>query len=116
EALFTFLYGEGEEQAVSAAELHRDARILAGALRQRGVGAGDIVPLVFDHGYDLVAAFWGAIYLGAVPTILPYVSRDTRSKNYVEHVRRLVRFTGAPNVVTMREIEETLAGGLADTG
>jgi len=110
--LFTFLHADREEESATAARLQRDARILATLLRERGVRQGEIVPLVFDHGYDLVRAFWGALYLGAVPTILPYVSRDAGAKNYVDNVRQLVRFTAAPNIVTTTGIEPALAGGL----
>src|SRR5262245_12850491 len=102
--IFTFLYPDRAAQTVSAGQLHDDAGRMAAILRGRGVRPGDVLPLALDHAYELVAAFWGAIYLGAVPTILPYVSRKDRSQFYLEQVGRLTRFASATTVVAMPEL------------
>src|SRR5262249_39070953 len=73
------------------------------------------LPLVFDHSYELLAAFWGAMYLGAVPTILPYLSNATRSKGYLAHLRRLIDFVHARAVVTTPESKTYLEKGLEDS-
>lgn len=112
--IFTFLYSDRDEQTVSAGQLHRDACSIAAFLSEHDVRPREIVPLVFDHSYELVATFWGAIYFGAIPTILPYVSHDTRSKSYLHHVARLVRFTEARTVVTLSNLQPFLDQGLAD--
>lgn len=114
--LLTFLQPDGEDRSITAAALDRDACRVAAALRDLGVRPGDILPLVFDHGYELVAAFWGAIYLGAIPTILPYLSRETRTRAYLDHVARLVRFVRAPTVVTTGAVAAYLREGLAADG
>jgi acyl-CoA synthetase (AMP-forming)/AMP-acid ligase II len=112
--IFTFLYADRDEQIITAGQLHHDASRIAAILRDQGVKRGDILPLTFDHGYELVATFWGAIYLGAVPTILPYLSPETRSQAYLEHVARLARFANATTVVTMSGFQSYLEQGLAD--
>jgi acyl-CoA synthetase (AMP-forming)/AMP-acid ligase II len=111
--ILTFLYSDRDEQTITAGQLHRDARRIAAILHGQGVRRGDILPLVFDHGYELVAPFWGAIYLGAVPTILPYVSPDRRSPADLERVGRLARFADAPSVVTTAAMQSYLDQGLA---
>jgi fatty-acyl-CoA synthase len=112
--IFTFLYPDREQQTVTAGQLDRDASLIAAVLHEYGVRPGDILPLVFDHGYDLVAAFWGAMYLGAVPTILPYISHESRSQAFLQQVGRLVRFANASTVVTTDESRAYLEHGLAD--
>jgi fatty-acyl-CoA synthase len=112
--LLTFLDPEREDHSVTAGELDRDARAIAAALRDAGVRPREIVPLVFDHGYELVATFWGAMYAGAIPTILPYLSREGRTRAYVDHVARLVRFVSAPTVVTTGSVADYLRDGLRD--
>jgi acyl-CoA synthetase (AMP-forming)/AMP-acid ligase II/thioesterase domain-containing protein/acyl carrier protein len=114
--LYTFLHSDREDQTVSAAQLHRDAGLAAALLRENGVKPGMILPLVFDHGYELVAAFWAAVYLGAVPTIMAYLPRESRSRTYLERLAQLVRFTGAETVVTTGAIEPYLRPGLAQVG
>lgn len=114
--LLTFVDPHRAAQTVTAAQLDRDARRIAVTLHHLGVKRGDLVPLMFEHGYELIATFWGSVYLGAVPSILPYVSREAPSKAYLEQTKRLARFTGATTLVTLRDFEETMRAGLADSG
>ena len=55
----------------SFAEVDRAARSLAGGLRARGVGAGDVVVLQLPNWVEAGIAFWAAAYLGAV--VVPIV-------------------------------------------
>ena len=48
------------------ADVDRSARALAGALRARGVGAGDVVVLQLPNWVEAGITFWAAAYLGAV--------------------------------------------------
>lgn len=114
--LFTFLYSNRDAQTICAGQLHRDAQAVAATLHVEGVRPGDIVPLVFDHGHTLLAAFWGAIYLDAVPTILPYVFRGARSQGYLAQVGRLVQFAKSSRVVCAAELTDYLRDGVADAG
>jgi fatty-acyl-CoA synthase len=113
--IFTFLHPERDPQSITAGQLHRDATQIAAMLHQHGVQREDILPLAFDHSYELVAAFWGAMYLGAVPAILPYVNREAPSQAYAEQVARLARFANAATVVTMGGFRSSLGRGLAGT-
>jgi acyl-CoA synthetase len=53
------------------ADVDRAARALAGSLRERGVGAGDVVLLQLPNWVEAGIAFWAATYLGAV--VVPVV-------------------------------------------
>src|SRR5262245_37267941 len=113
--IFTFLHPHRAAQTVTAGQLHDDAGRIAAVLHTQGVRSGEVLPLALDHGYELIAAFWGAMYLGAVPTILPYVSRETRTQFYLEQVGRLARFTNATTVVTMPELHGLLEHSLVSS-
>jgi acyl-CoA synthetase (AMP-forming)/AMP-acid ligase II/thioesterase domain-containing protein/acyl carrier protein len=113
--VFTFLHSDRDEQIITAGALHRDACRIAELLHEHGVQRSAILPLVFEHGYELLAAFWGAVYLGAVPTILPYASPDARAPAPAAHIARLVRFTHACTVVTTAELRSALDQTLAGT-
>ena len=56
----------GETGTVSYAEIDRRAGLAASALRGRGVGPGDRVALLLPNGPAFVAAFQGALRLGAI--------------------------------------------------
>jgi long-chain acyl-CoA synthetase len=51
---------------VTYADLERRAAAAAGTLRARGVGAGDRVAVLLPNGVDFVAAYFGALRLGAI--------------------------------------------------
>jgi long-chain acyl-CoA synthetase len=52
--------------SVTYGELERAAAAAAGALRGRGIGAGDRVGLRLPNGADFVAVYFGALRLGAI--------------------------------------------------
>src|SRR5262245_19773708 len=63
--------GDAESQ-VTFGEFTARARAQAVGLRAHGVVCGDTVILILPQGIDLMAAFVGAMMLGAIPTILAY--------------------------------------------
>lgn len=72
--LFTLLNSKGAvARTLSCAELHKRAERVAQLLMERGrITAGAHVALIFPPGLDLVCAFYGCLYAGAVPvTIRP---------------------------------------------
>jgi O-succinylbenzoic acid--CoA ligase len=68
--------------ALTYAELEARARAAAGALRARGVGAGDLVSLALGAGEDFVAALHGCLLLGAaaVPIDLRLAGQERRRR------------------------------------
>ena len=56
----------GDTGTVTHAEIDRQARVAAGALRARGVEPGDRVALMLPNGPGFVAAALGALRLGAI--------------------------------------------------
>lgn len=48
------------------ADVERSARRLAAGLRERGVGAGDVVALQLPNWMEAAVAFWASAFLGAV--------------------------------------------------
>ncbi len=56
----------GETGTVTYAEIERRARVAAATLRERGVASGDRVALLLPNGPSFIAAFLGALRLGAI--------------------------------------------------
>jgi fatty-acyl-CoA synthase len=77
-----------------------------------GIGAqrGDVVVLVLAHGEAVLTAFWGAVMLGVLPSIFPYLSDKLHPKTYFQSVRALVQHSNVYAVVT----ETQFADGLRD--
>jgi fatty-acyl-CoA synthase len=109
-----FVHEDGSEQAVSASEFHLGAMHYAQALRASGVHADDLVILVLRHSPELLSAFWGALYLGAIPAIFPFLTEKLDPALYMERVRTLVAHSGARAVVTFPEFKRDLENLLVD--
>ncbi|XP_072930809.1 disco-interacting protein 2 isoform X2 [Epargyreus clarus] len=72
--IFTLLNSKGAvSKALTCAELHKKAERIGNLLLEKGrVNTGDHVALIFPPGLDLICAFYGCLYVGAVPvTIRP---------------------------------------------
>ncbi|KAJ8915782.1 hypothetical protein NQ315_004594 [Exocentrus adspersus] len=72
--LFTLLNSKGAvAKVLSCSELHKKAERIGNILVEKGrINTGDHVALIFPPGLDLICAFYGCLYVGAVPvTIRP---------------------------------------------
>ncbi|XP_018564348.1 disco-interacting protein 2 isoform X4 [Anoplophora glabripennis] len=72
--LFTLLNSKGAvAKVLSCSELHKRAERIGNILVEKGrINTGDHVALIFPPGLDLICAFYGCLYVGAVPvTIRP---------------------------------------------
>ena len=61
-----FLHAQGQPQAtLSCSHLHKKAERIGALLMDKGkLNTGDKVALVYPPGLDLVAAFYGCLYVG----------------------------------------------------
>ncbi|XP_054731793.1 disco-interacting protein 2 isoform X1 [Anastrepha obliqua] len=72
--IFTLLNSKGAiAKTLTCSELHKRAEKIAALLQERGrIEPGDHVALIFPPGLDLLCAFYGCLYLAAIPiTIRP---------------------------------------------
>ncbi len=106
---------DGSETTITAGEFHRQALNFAGALQKIGVGSEDLVILVLKHSEVLLSAFWGALYLGAIPSIFPFLTEKLDSDLYMQRVKTLVSNEGAKAVITFPEFKDALTDLLAET-
>lgn len=111
-----FIGDDGSEEHISAGQFDRAARAYAGALRSIGVGPGDLVILVLKHAQTLPFAFWGAMYLGAIASIFPYLTEKLDPQLYMERVQTLAVHSGAKAVITFPEFKARLSALLANAG
>jgi fatty-acyl-CoA synthase len=113
--LYTFLTpGENAllAHSVTVGQLHEDTGRIAAYLEQQGIQRGDLLVLAFRHGYDLVATFLGALYLGALPTIFPYYTPGNPVHVYRGQVQRLIETVQARAVLTEPGLADDLSQNL----
>lgn len=72
-----FVGEDGSEEAILAARFHVEASRYALALQTIGVQEDDLVILVLQHSQTLLYAFWGAMYLGSIASIFPFLTESS---------------------------------------
>ena len=114
EAQAMVLFGDdGTETEVTVGHLHREVTAYARSLQALGLGPGDIVTIALPHSIGLIAAFWGAMYIGIIPTIFPYLVPRPDADTFKKQVRTLTENAGAKAIITDSK-EEELSTLLAD--
>lgn len=110
----TFIYENGAVENVLVGQFHEEATAYAYALQRIGVASGDLVILVLQHSRVLLSAFWGALYLGAVPSIFPFLTEKLDPTVYKERLRALILRAEARAVITFPAFQEELQALLSD--
>jgi fatty-acyl-CoA synthase len=94
-------------------EFFDQAARYARALEKAGVAPGDLVVLVLQHGEDVLFGFWGAMLLGAIPSIMPFLTPKLDPERYYDSVSKLVRLSEVKAVITYPEMQRSLEDALA---
>ncbi|GAB4410979.1 MAG: hypothetical protein Kow00106_05010 [Anaerolineae bacterium] len=100
-------------QALTYRAFFERAGQYARALEKVGIGRGDLVVLVLQHGGEVLYAFWGAMLLGAIPSIMPFLTPKLDPEHYYQSVRQLVALSEVRAVITYGEMMPALRGHLA---
>ncbi|HRE49528.1 MAG TPA: AMP-binding protein [Aggregatilineales bacterium] len=108
--------GGAAETTLSYAAFWEGAGRYAAALRAVGIGQRDLVILVIDHGEPLLYAFWGALRIGAIPSMFPFLSDKLDAALYFERVKALVSHSGARAVIASPAYAESLSALMAGSG
>jgi acyl-CoA synthetase (AMP-forming)/AMP-acid ligase II len=108
-----FMDDDGSETYLTAARLHAESACYALALQKLGVKEDDLVILVLPHSQTLIFAFWGAMYLGAIASIFPFLTEKLDRAIYQERVVELVQHSQAKAVITFPEFRGELGALLA---
>jgi acyl-CoA synthetase (AMP-forming)/AMP-acid ligase II len=87
---------------------------VAARLAQAGIGRGDVVAIILQHGETLVAAFWGAILHGAVPSILPFLTEKLSPEKYRRDLAALFAITCPAAILTYAEFGEEARRAIAE--
>jgi acyl-CoA synthetase (AMP-forming)/AMP-acid ligase II len=94
----------GGESTRTYAEVWAAAERAAGALGALGVRPGDVVVLIGTHHPDLYGAWLGAVWCGAIPTILAEPSVRIDRAEYAARLGRLLSAVGASLVLLSPEL------------
>jgi fatty-acyl-CoA synthase len=102
------LVGSDTTENINVAQFNRNSLQFAGALHNLGITANDLVILVMRHSATLLAAFWGTLYMGGIPSIFPFLTEKLDPVLYMQRVRELVENSNARIVITSPEFYDAM--------
>jgi fatty-acyl-CoA synthase len=105
----TLIKEDWSEETMTAAQFLVSAVDCASAMKAADIHPRDIVILVMRQSKELLSALWGALYLGAIPSIFPFLSEKLDRSLYMEQVRTLVAHCRARAVIVFPEFKSDLA-------
>ena len=88
---------EGEQRAITYAELHRDVQRLANALKELGVGKGDVVGIYLPMIPEVVVAMLACARIGAPHNVVfgGFAPAAVKERMDVSHAKALITVDGA---------------------
>jgi acyl-CoA synthetase (AMP-forming)/AMP-acid ligase II len=106
------LYPRQPDFTLTHRALMQGAAGYARALEAAGIGPGEVVILILQHGEALVHSFFGAILHGAIPSIMPFLTEKLAPDKYRQDLAALVEVTRPAAVVTYPEFEPEVRAAL----
>jgi fatty-acyl-CoA synthase len=104
------------ERTLPYADLARGAAGYAAALEAAGVRPGEVVVLILQHSPALVYSFFGAVFHGAIPAIMPFLTEKLSPETYRRSLKSLFEVTRPAAVVTYPEFEAEVRAAAAEAG
>lgn len=101
-----FLEAGKEDRVFTYQVLFQKSSRVTVHLRRAGINPGDVVVLIIDYRFDLLAAFWGCILQGAIPSILPFLTEKLNPDRYKADLRSLISVTRPAAIITFREFQD----------
>jgi acyl-CoA synthetase (AMP-forming)/AMP-acid ligase II len=111
----TYVETDRDPIVVSRAEFEQQTRRYAHALDALGVGARDLVIMAHTQNLESIFAFWGALRLGAIPSMFPTLTEKLDPEIYQRSMAELASSSGVRAVLTTDEFAPSLRGLLACT-
>jgi fatty-acyl-CoA synthase len=85
---------------ISYEQLLRGAAGVAQMLQQHEIHPGEVIILVQQHSLALVNSFFGALLHGAIPAIMPFLTRKLSPEKYQADIRALMGVTQPAAILT----------------
>ena len=78
------------------------------ALKETGIGSGDVVILILPHGLDLIFAYFGTILNGSIPSIMPSLTEKLIPEKYRKDLRSLIEISKPSALITFSDFKKEI--------
>ena len=116
ENLFGVFYDGDDWAEITNAAFARRVLKFSALFAQPGIGTGDIVLIILEHGVDAHAAFLGAMLIGAIPGFMPYPNVKQEAIRYWRQHRDVFLHAKPRAIVVYDALVEPVAEAADGTG
>lgn len=109
ETAIVYLETGAQPITVTRADFRAVAERYAGALNALGIKAQDLVIIAHTQNLESIYAFWGALLLGAIPSMFPTLTDKLDPQIYMESMAELARLSDVKAILTTDDFAPTLA-------
>ncbi|MGZ6346066.1 MAG: AMP-binding protein [Anaerolineales bacterium] len=100
------------DRRISYNELVNGSAGYVKSYQQNGVQPGDVILLILQHGIDLLYAYFGAVLLGAIPSIMPFLTEKLLPDRYRADLAGLVTVSKPTAIVTYPDFESEVRAAI----
>ncbi len=116
ESALIFIDEDGLEESITVGQLYADALAQASVLKANGIQPGEVVILVLPYCRELLAAFWGTLFAGAIPSIFTYLTPQSDIPTYLERAQHIIERSAAQAAITSVDLSDALSNLQSQTG
>lgn len=107
-----FVSSNAPSIAVSRVEFRTNVMMTARSLSAAGILPGQVVVIADTHSLDSIYAFWGALAIGAIPSMFPTLTEKLDPDVYMTSMAELVRLSNVAAVLTSEAFAAELTSRL----
>ncbi|RCK76363.1 MAG: pyoverdine chromophore precursor synthetase [Anaerolineae bacterium] len=93
------------DQVITYQTLYRNALRYGKILKEHDIHPDEVVIIVLQHSVDLIYAFFGAMFAGAIPSIMPFLTEKLSPEHYRKSLRSLFEVIQPVAVITYKDFE-----------
>lgn len=93
---------------VGRLEFQEAVRSYAAGMKKIGLKPGDLVIIAHTQNLESIFAFWGAMLVGAIPSMFPTLTEKLDAEIYMRNLAELVQLSDVRMIFTTNEFEPEL--------
>ncbi len=109
----TFVATDQETVVVTRGEFRTAVSTYAQHLTQLGIQPDELVIIAHTQNLESIYAFWGAMSIGAIPSMFPTLTEKLDPEIYMRDMAKLVQLSEVRAILTSEDFAPTLAGHVA---
>lgn len=96
------------DQFITFQSLYENAVRYGKILLENAIQPDEVVIIVLQHSVDLIYAFFGAMFAGAIPSIMPFLTEKLSPEHYRKSLRSLFEVIQPAAVITYKDFESEI--------